>query len=109
MLPILLGLLLGVLAAVVVAMCVGDYRLVALLRRDHHATWEGLGSPSPWFSRFEDLRGMHRFLFQKQDQVLQDPTVHALSRRLRILHRLAYALGAALLLLAFAAKLIRRA
>jgi len=80
-------------------LAVGDYRLVVRLRENHRHTWEKLGSPSPWFNRFEDVASVHAFVFGREHQSLGDATLSELAERLRILTYTVYALAAATLVL----------
>ena len=89
----------SVLSIAVTALVVGDYRLVTRLRRDHAAVWQALGSPSPWFTKFEDLTAINRFLAQRRYEDLSDPELIGLARRLRLLTSLVYWLAAITLIL----------
>ena len=98
------GLLLFVLT---VLLAYGDYQLVVRLRRDHSAIWRSLGSPSPWFTKFEHLSAMNRFLGERQYEALNDATLSALSAGLRLLTRLVYYVAATTLLAIAAVRLAR--
>ena len=95
----------ALMAAAVAVLAVGEYRLVTRLRRDHPRTWEGLGSPSPWFTRWQDLSAVTRFLTQRDYEKLGDVELAVLANKLRILTRVVYVLVAATLLLLSIARL----
>lgn len=86
---------------------VGDYQLVVRLKRDHRAAWERLGSPSPYFTHFEHLAAVQRFLFERQYRSLGDDVLARDAERLRLMTTAGYVLAAVVLLLALLVKLVR--
>ncbi|MFL5595153.1 MAG: hypothetical protein ACJ785_11150 [Gemmatimonadaceae bacterium] len=78
---------------------VGDYQLVVRLRENHRKAWEKLGSPSPWFTRLEDLTSVYRFLVARDDRQLGDAQLSALADRIRLLTYAVYALTAVIFVL----------
>jgi hypothetical protein len=99
-----IGMMLAVLVACLIA---ADYQLVVRLRRDHRSTWEGLGSPSPLFSRPEDLAAMHRFLAERQYLAIDDADFRRFAGRTRLLTNAVYAAGGATMIAVTLAKAFR--
>jgi len=91
----------------VVLLSVGDYRFVAQLRRSHPAAWQSLGSPSPWFTKLNDLTTVNDYLARRGYLVLPDPDLIKLGNHLRLLTHLVYWLAGITLLLVGAARLKR--
>jgi hypothetical protein len=96
------------LVLAVLGLAVGEYRLVSRLRRDHPETWQSLGSPSPWFTRWQDVSTVSDFLDSRGYERLGDPDLESLGRRMRILTKTVYALAGATLLLILLARLSAR-
>ena len=97
----------GALLCAVAFLAVGDYRLVVRLREDHRQIWEKLGSPSPWFTRLEDLASVHAFVFGREHHSLGDATLSELAEHLRILTYVVYAFALATLVLMALTRLTR--
>ena len=95
----------AVLALMVVALAIGEYVLVARLRRDHPATWRAIGSPSPWFTHWQDFATVSKFLGRRGYDNLGDPQLKSLGNKLRILTTVVFALGATTLLLVVLARI----
>ena len=96
-------------AVAVILLALGEYRFVQELRRQHPVTWQNIGSPSPWFSRLQDVTAVSRFLSRRGYEHLDDPALAILGHRLRILTSIVYGFVAATLLLLMLARLAARA
>ena len=86
-------------------LAVGEYLLVTRLRRDDPPTWKLLGSPSPWFTRWQDLSAVSKFLGAREYDHLSDPQLKSLGNKLRILTKVVFALVATTLLLIVLARI----
>src|SRR5262245_10427197 len=89
----------AVLGIAIILLIVGDYRLVTRLRRDHPVAWQGIGSPSPWFTRLEDVNAVYRFLEERAYLRLGDADLSQLAGRLRMLTNVVFLLAAATLVM----------
>jgi hypothetical protein len=93
------------LIAAVGVLIVADYKLVVRLRRDHSRVWEAIGRPSEFFTRFEHVTNVHRYLATGEYRSLDDTQLTALGDWLRRVVRVLYVLATLLLVLLTVLKL----